>query len=42
MHVNVLGQDIVFVNNVKVANELFEKRSTIYSDRPRLPLVSEL
>jgi hypothetical protein len=42
VHVNVLGQDLVFVNSLKVANDLFDKRSSIYSDRPRLTLVNEL
>lgn len=32
------GQDIVIVNSEKMARILAEKRSTIYSDRPRSPL----
>ncbi len=35
----VLGQPVVIVNSGRVANELFEKRSNIYSDRPRKPSV---
>ncbi|KAJ7819419.1 cytochrome P450 [Mycena olivaceomarginata] len=34
VHANSLGQHIFIVNSVKTANELFEKRSHIYSDRP--------
>lgn len=30
----VLGHPVVVVNSGRVANELFEKRSNIYSDRP--------
>ena len=32
----VLGKTIVVVNSEKAANELFEKRSAIYSDRARM------
>ena len=40
--VRFLGQKILYVNTAKAAYELFEKRSAIYSDRPRLPLLNEL
>ncbi|EIM84336.1 uncharacterized protein STEHIDRAFT_61507 [Stereum hirsutum FP-91666 SS1] len=33
IHLDVLGSHIVVVNSAKAANELFEKRSAIYSDR---------
>ena len=33
IHFDVLGSHIVVVNSAKAANELFEKRSAIYSDR---------
>lgn len=42
VYVKVLGQNIIFVNSAKAAYELFEKKSAIYSDRPRLPLLREL
>lgn len=42
VYVTVLGQHLVFVNSAKAAYDLFEKRSAIYSDRPRLPLLKEL
>lgn len=32
----VLGNNVVVVNSEKAANELFEKRSAIYSDRARM------
>lgn len=33
IHLDVLGSHIIVVNSAKAANELFEKRSAIYSDR---------
>ena len=33
LHVDVLGTHIVIINSVKAANELLEKRSSVYSDR---------
>lgn len=33
VHVDVLGTHMVIVNSTKAANELFDKRSSIYSDR---------
>ncbi|KAH9067504.1 cytochrome P450 [Lactarius vividus] len=36
VHVDVLGTHMVIVNSAKAANELFDKRSSIYSDRPSL------
>ncbi|KLO17671.1 cytochrome P450 [Schizopora paradoxa] len=42
VRVTVLGKDLIFLNTAKAANDLFERRSSIYSDRPRLPLINEL
>ena len=36
MHLNVLGQSIIVLNNGKTASDLLDKRSAIYSSRPRL------
>lgn len=33
VHVDVLGTHMVIVNSTKAAKELFDKRSSIYSDR---------
>lgn len=33
VHIDVLGSNIFVVNSAKAANELFEKRSSKYSDR---------
>ncbi|KAF9029998.1 cytochrome P450 [Hymenopellis radicata] len=38
----VLGQPVVIVNSARVANELFEKRSHIYSDRPPFHMAADL
>ncbi len=35
------GRDVVYLNSAKAASDLLEKRSSIYSDRPRLPLVAD-
>jgi hypothetical protein len=40
MHVDVFGQSFLIVSTLKIAEDLLEKRSSIYSDRPhfvRLP-----
>ncbi|KAF5325396.1 hypothetical protein D9619_009676 [Psilocybe cf. subviscida] len=38
----VLGQRIIVLNSLEAAQELFEKRSANYSDRPRMLMHSEL
>ncbi|KAF8514691.1 cytochrome P450 [Hysterangium stoloniferum] len=42
VYVNVLGTPIAFVNSKELVSELFEKRSSIYSDRPQLPMLCDL
>ncbi|TFK48755.1 cytochrome P450 [Heliocybe sulcata] len=42
VYVNLLGQPMVFLNSVKAANDLLEKKSLIYSDRPSLPMACDL
>lgn len=42
LSVEVLGQPIVIVTSAAAAEELFERRSAIYSDRPRLVMIAEL
>ncbi|KDQ23377.1 hypothetical protein PLEOSDRAFT_1049198 [Pleurotus ostreatus PC15] len=41
VHIEVLGRHIVFVNSIRVANDLFEKRSANYSDRNALPMIND-
>ncbi|KAL2819386.1 cytochrome P450 [Aspergillus granulosus] len=38
--VSVLGQRIIILNDARIAFELLEKRSAIYSDRPKLPFAT--
>ena len=40
--IRVFGQRIVILNSLKAATDLLEKRSSIYSDRPRLVLGGEM
>ena len=40
--VTVMGQTIVIINSGRIAQELFGKRSAIYSSRPKLVMASEL
>ncbi|TFK73270.1 cytochrome P450, partial [Pluteus cervinus] len=42
MHLSVLGQHIIIINDLKDVVELFERRSAIYSDRPRMPLLEQM
>ena len=38
VHVSALGTHVVVLNSAKAVHELFEKRSSIYSDRCRICL----
>ncbi|KAF8714710.1 cytochrome P450, partial [Rhizoctonia solani] len=38
--ITVFGQTFIVLNSVEAANELLDKRSTIYSSRPRLPMIT--
>ncbi|KAF9016001.1 cytochrome P450, partial [Hymenopellis radicata] len=42
IYYNVAGQDIVIVNTIEAANELFVKRSAIYSDKPSFVMLNAL
>ncbi|KAJ7125761.1 cytochrome P450 [Mycena crocata] len=42
IHLNTAGTSIVVLSSMEAIRELFEKRSTLYSDRPRLPMLNEL
>lgn len=39
---NLAGQPVLVLNSHKVASEVLDKRSAIYSDRPRMIVVSEI
>jgi hypothetical protein len=38
MHIRVFGMHIIIIHTMEIANELFEKRSQIYSSRPGIPM----
>ena len=42
MHLSVFGKDIIILSSFKAARDLMEKRSAIYSDRPRFVLLVEV
>ncbi|THU99940.1 cytochrome P450 [Dendrothele bispora CBS 962.96] len=42
VHINVLGDHTIVLNTVKATDELLEKRSAIYSDRPPMYMVNDL
>lgn len=37
----VLGHTVVIINSLDTATELLAKRSSIYSDRPELPMLND-
>ena len=41
MSLQAMGKTIVVINDYDTAVELLDKRSTIYSDRPVLPMLTE-
>lgn len=41
-HIEVLGRHIIVLNSVKTAMEMMDSKSTVYSDRPVLPMSGEL
>ncbi|KAG9220037.1 hypothetical protein CCMSSC00406_0007897 [Pleurotus cornucopiae] len=42
IHFDVVGQPVIVLGSAKRCFDLFDKRSAIYSDRPRLPMILEL
>ncbi|KAF8259814.1 CyP450 monooxygenase [Lactarius quietus] len=42
IHLQVFGFHLIVCNSKGVADDLLDKRSSIYSDRPRLPMMVEL
>jgi hypothetical protein len=42
VQVRLFGQSVVIINSHKAAVELLEKKSAMYSDRPRLVMAGEL
>ena len=42
MHLTVLGKSLVILSSKEAIAELFEKRGSIYSDRPIIPMAGVL
>ncbi|KAJ7176250.1 cytochrome P450 [Mycena crocata] len=42
IHLNVAGTSIIVLSSIEAIRELFDKRSSLYSDRSRLPMINEL
>ncbi|KAF8960427.1 cytochrome P450 [Flammula alnicola] len=42
VHLRAAGSDLILLNSFKVANDLCDKRSSIYSSRPHFPMFNEL
>ncbi|KAI0743064.1 cytochrome P450 [Daedaleopsis nitida] len=42
IYLNLAGTPVIVVNSAQAAHELFEKRSSLYSDRTRMPMLNEL
>lgn len=42
MHLSVLGQPLVILSSREAITELLEKRGSIYSDRPIIPMAGVL
>ncbi|KAF9524344.1 hypothetical protein CPB83DRAFT_773892 [Crepidotus variabilis] len=42
IYINAAGQTIIVLDTAEAVTELFEKKSSIYSDRARMPMINEL
>ena len=42
MHLSIFGKDFIILSTFKAARDLMDKRSALYSDRPRLVLLVEM
>ncbi|KIJ35877.1 hypothetical protein M422DRAFT_257346 [Sphaerobolus stellatus SS14] len=42
VHVKLFSTDVIYVNSRRMAYELFEKRSSIYSDRTPFPMINDV
>ncbi|KAJ7460270.1 cytochrome P450 [Mycena latifolia] len=41
IHLDLLGQSVIVLSSLEATTALLEKRSTIYSDRPNVPMVTD-
>ncbi|KAJ6562700.1 cytochrome P450 [Mycena vulgaris] len=42
IHITASGTSVVVLSSMEAIRDLFERRSSLYSDRPRMPMVNEL
>ncbi|KAF9444004.1 cytochrome P450 [Macrolepiota fuliginosa MF-IS2] len=42
IYTEAFGQEMIFLNDARIAKELLEKRSGLYSSRPEFPMVAEI
>ncbi|KAJ7167132.1 cytochrome P450 [Mycena filopes] len=42
IHLNIAGTSVIVLSSIETVKELFEKRGSLYSDRPRSPMINEL
>ncbi|KAF8153982.1 cytochrome P450 [Crassisporium funariophilum] len=42
VHIKIFGQSMIILNTLQAARDLLDKKSSIYSDRPRFVLLAEL
>ncbi|KAJ7890192.1 cytochrome P450 [Mycena olivaceomarginata] len=42
IHLNVAGKSIIILSSLQATNDLLVQQSSIYSDRPRFPMLNEL
>ncbi|KAJ7626738.1 cytochrome P450 [Mycena rosella] len=42
LHLNAAGTSLIILSSTKAATDLLDKKSAIYSNRPRMPMVTEL
>ena len=40
IYMDIMGQSVVVINSLKIANDLLDKRSNIYSDRPKIVMTT--
>ena len=40
--ISILGKKMCIINTAKAATDLLDQRSSIYSDRPSMPMVCDL
>jgi cytochrome P450 len=42
IHLKILGTDVIVVNSAEASKELFEKKSALYTDRPRMTMINDI